>query len=166
MQQRCSHAAGTGQRKGRCLPEQTPARIDWSADGLDQSSKGRDDVATRLNEPAVKHAQALIEEGLFVDDERDAWSEDHLTAQQENGFIKAKGWREYAKWHLGIDDEADAETKEHYKFPYGDFEKVHRCGVLAAESRAGQYKYRDIEDAAAHLHGMLDALREAEARPS
>jgi hypothetical protein len=30
--------------------------------------------------------------------------------------------------------------------------------VLAAESRAGQYKYRDIELAAAHLHGMLEEL--------
>ncbi|WP_437312354.1 hypothetical protein [Sorangium sp. So ce388] len=41
---------------------------------------------------------------------------------------------------------------------HGDFEAVHRCGVLTAESPAGQYKYQDIELAAAHLHGMLDAL--------
>jgi hypothetical protein len=47
----------------------------------------------------------------------------------------------------------------HHKFPYGDFERVHRCGVLAAESRAGQCKYHDIELAVADLHGMLDALR-------
>jgi hypothetical protein len=40
---------------------------------------------------------------------------------------------------------------------YGDFENVHRCGVLNAESRAGQYKHFDIENAAAHLHGMIDA---------
>jgi hypothetical protein len=32
-----------------------------------------------------------------------------------------------------------------------------RCGVLAAESRAGQYNHDDIKAAAAHLHGMLDA---------
>jgi hypothetical protein len=38
-------------------------------------------------------------------------------------------------------------------------ERVHRCGVLAAESRAGQRKYHDIEHAVADLHGMLDALR-------
>jgi hypothetical protein len=31
--------------------------------------------------------------------------------------------------------------------------------VLAAESRAGQYKYYDIENAAAHLHGMIDAAQ-------
>jgi hypothetical protein len=34
---------------------------------------------------------------------------------------------------------------------------VHRCALLAAESRAGQYQYLDIELEVAHLHGMLDA---------
>jgi hypothetical protein len=51
--------------------------------------------------------------------------------------------------------------KSHWKFPYGDFENVHRCGVLAAESRAGQRKYGDIESAAAHPHGMLEAIASA-----
>jgi hypothetical protein len=114
-------------------------------------------MATRLNESAFDHAKALIEEGLFVDDERDAWSEHRPSAEAENRFIASEGWTEFAKWYLGIDDEADEETKEHYKFPYGDFKKAHRCGLLAAESRAGQYKHTDIEQAAAHLHGMIDA---------
>jgi hypothetical protein len=35
---------------------------------------------------------------------------------------------------------------------------VHRCAVLSAEPRAGQYKYTEIELAAAHQHGMLDEL--------
>jgi hypothetical protein len=60
-----------------------------------------------------------------------------------------------------VDDEFDEDKESHYKFPYGDFEKVHRCGVLAAEVRAGQRKYIDIENAAAHLHGMLDVLMSA-----
>ncbi|MET8807826.1 hypothetical protein [Streptomyces sp. NPDC004546] len=51
------------------------------------------------------------------------------------------------------------ETKGRYKFPYGVFERVHRCGVLSAEVRAGQQKYADIENAAAHLHGLLDGRR-------
>jgi hypothetical protein len=101
----------------------------------------------------------LIEQRRFVDDERDEWSEHQPSAEAENRFIKANGWREYARWHLGIDDEADEATKERYKFPYGDFVKLHRCGLIAAEVRAGQYKYHDIERAAAHLHGLLDALR-------
>jgi hypothetical protein len=32
--------------------------------------------------------------------------------------------------------------------------------VLSAESRAGQYKHFDIERAAAHLHGMIEELRQ------
>ncbi|MEA2662188.1 MAG: hypothetical protein QOH08_1760, partial [Chloroflexota bacterium] len=37
-------------------------------------------MATRLNERAFTHAKALIEDGRFVDDERDAWSEHQPTA--------------------------------------------------------------------------------------
>ncbi|HEX6510055.1 MAG TPA: hypothetical protein VF221_20695 [Chloroflexota bacterium] len=116
-------------------------------------------MAVRLYEPGFDHAKSLIDEGKVVIDERDAWSEHQPSAQQENEFIRQHGFGEYGKWHLGIDDEEGEETKERYKFPYGDFERVHRCGVLAAESRAGQYKYSDVERAAAHLHGMLDAVR-------
>jgi hypothetical protein len=36
-----------------------------------------------------------------------------------------------------------------------DFIRMH--GYDEAESRAGQYKHYDIENAAAHLHGMIDA---------
>jgi hypothetical protein len=58
-----------------------------------------------------------------------------------------------------VPDDRDEERKARYKFPYGDFENIHRCGVLAAEARAGQRKYHDVETAAAHLHGSLDAAR-------
>jgi hypothetical protein len=37
--------------------------------------------------------------------------------------------------------------------------------VLSAESRAAQYKHDDVEAAAAHLHGMLEAARQL-ARPA
>jgi hypothetical protein len=63
---------------------------------------------------------------------------------------------------LAINDDKPEQTKGHYEFPYGDFSKVH-CGVLLAESRAGQYQHYDIENAVAHLHGMLDARKGAPA---
>ena len=62
------------------------------------------------------------------------------------------------KLFLEVDHEHPRDTKGHYKVPYGDFRNVHRCGVLSAESRAGQYKHDDVKAAAAHLHGMLEAL--------
>jgi hypothetical protein len=116
-------------------------------------------MAAKLNEPGFNQAKRLIEEGKYVLDERGLWSEHQPSTQAENEYIEAHGLVEYGRWHLGIDDEVPEDTKSHYKFPYGDFERVHRCGVLSAESRAGQYKYFDIESAAAHLHGMLDATR-------
>ena len=113
-------------------------------------------MTVKLNQRAYDHAKGLIKKDHFVVDERDAWSEHQPTAQQENDFIHKHGLGEYTKWHLGVDDEEDEDTKARYKFPYGDFEKVHRCALLAAESRAGQYKHADIEMAASHLLGMLE----------
>jgi hypothetical protein len=118
-------------------------------------------MAVTLNRSAFEHAKELINEGRFVFDERDAWSEHQPSAQQENEFIQRHGFAEYGKWHLGINNEKPEDTKGHYEFPYGDFKDVHRCGLLSAESRACQYKHYDIENAAAHLHGMLDARKGA-----
>jgi hypothetical protein len=120
-------------------------------------------MAVKLNKGAFDHAKKLINEEHVVFDERDAWSEHQPSAKQENEFLRLHGWDAYGKWYLGIDDEEDEQTKGYYKFPYGDFEQVHRCGVLSAESRAGQYKYDDIENAAAHLHGMIDAMQQSKA---
>jgi hypothetical protein len=61
---------------------------------------------------------------------------------------------EYAKWFLAIDGEKDNKTS--YKFPFGDFEKVHRGAVIAAKVRAGQYHHKDIEDAADELLQIID----------
>ena len=114
-------------------------------------------MAVKLHKIAFLYAEDLIDRGNFVFDERDAWSEHQPSAAAENEFIRDHGYEEYGKWHLGIDDAEATDAKARYKFPYGDFKKVHRCAVLSAESRAGQYKYHDIENATAHLHGMIEA---------
>ena len=116
-------------------------------------------MTVKLNERAFEHAKTLITERRFVYDERDAWSEHRPSAAKENRFIEEHGFEEYARWYLGIDSEASEDTKGHYKFPYADFEAVHRCGVIAAEVRAARLDYEDIQAAAAHLHGMLETLK-------
>jgi hypothetical protein len=121
-------------------------------------------VAVKLHRPGYEHANSLVQDGKFVFDERDDWSEHQPSAEEENAFIAQHGWTEYGRWHLGSDDEEDRETKAHWKFPYGDFAKLHRCGVLAAESRAGQYKYDDIEQAAHRLHEKMSAASPSRAR--
>jgi hypothetical protein len=120
-------------------------------------------MAVTLNRRAYEHAKELINKGRFVFDERDAWSEHQPAAQEENEFIRRHGFSEYGKWYLGINDEKREDTKGRYEFPYGDFKNVHRCGLLTAESRAGQYQHDDIESATAHLHGMLEGRKAAPA---
>ena len=123
-------------------------------------------MAVKLHRPGYDHARQLVGDERVVLDERDAWSEHQPSAAgTENAFIDEHGWAGYGRWHLAVDDEANRETKGHYKFPYGDFSAEHRCAVLAAESRAGQRKYVDVENAAAHLHGMRDALMRVGSRP-
>ena len=113
-------------------------------------------MTVKLNERAFKQAKRLIEEGKFIDDEKDAWSDHHSSTQIEKEFIEKNGLFEYGKWFLGVNDEYSEDGTRHYELPYGDFENVHRCGILAAQSRADQSKHFDIENAAADLLTVID----------
>ncbi|GAA1946360.1 hypothetical protein [Microbacterium deminutum] len=97
-----------------------------------------------------------MREGKVVRDDRDAWSEAAPSADDENSFVEKNGWTEYSHWHLGIDKQEDPETKGAYSFPFGDFTRVHRAGVIAGESRAGQYDHREIRDALKKLLDLID----------
>ena len=119
-------------------------------DALAQSSGG-----IKLNKDASEFAAKLIKEGHVIADGKGAWSKHRPSADEENQFIRVHGFGEYAKWHLGIDERYGVNTKRRYKFPYGDFKDVHRCGLLAARSRAAQFKYSDIDDAVARLIEMI-----------
>jgi len=109
----------------------------------------------KLNDNAVAFATQLIKEGHFTADGKGAWREHRPSADQENEFIRLHGFGEYAKWHLAVDERYAENTKRRYKFPYGDFSNVHRCGLLAARSRAAEYRYHDVEDAAVRLIQMI-----------
>ncbi|MDH2426849.1 hypothetical protein [Sphaerisporangium sp. TRM90804] len=118
-------------------------------------------MAVKLNRRSFDFAKKRVGDGHHVLDQNDDWSEHRPSAGQENDFIEKHGFAEYEKWFLGVDDEHAEGTKGRHKFPYGDFTDVHRCGVIAAEVRAAQNDYTDIEKAATHLLGMLDELRDS-----
>ncbi len=48
-------------------------------------------MAIKLNQAAFDHAKRLIEEGQFLGDDRDAWSEHQPSTQEENEFIRRHG---------------------------------------------------------------------------
>jgi hypothetical protein len=113
-------------------------------------------MSVKLNKQALKHARQLIKSGKVVRDRRDDWSEDALPAKDENAWLKKHDWDDFASWHLGVDRKASPETKGRYSFPMGDYQKLHRCAVLAMETRAAQYGHRDIAKASKKLLTMID----------
>ncbi|WP_431791136.1 hypothetical protein [Microbacterium paraoxydans] len=114
-------------------------------------------MAIELNRPALKLARSLVRDGKVVRDERDDWSEAAPSAEDENRFIDERGWTEFAHWHLGIDKSENPETKKAYSFPFGDFQKVRRSGVISGESRAGQYDHEEIRDELRKLLDLIDS---------
>ncbi|HWD81306.1 MAG TPA: hypothetical protein VG497_20570 [Kribbella sp.] len=113
-------------------------------------------MTVKLNEKAFEHAKFLVGKGQTTKDERDDWSEHAPTAAEQNAYLEKHGWDDYGLWFLGIDTEMGEETKGRYEFPYGDFRRVHRCGVISAESRAAQYNHPEIQHALEKIHELLD----------
>ena len=109
-----------------------------------------------LNPDAFDNARRLITDGAVVRDDRDDWSEHAPSTDKENSFIEQHGFGEFAAWHLGVDKSQPEETKGRYRFPFGDFAKVHRCGVIALESRAAQNDHDSIAKAAKKLLDQID----------
>jgi hypothetical protein len=68
-------------------------------------------MAEKLNHAGFEFAKALVHKGKVVRVERDDWSEHQPSTEKENEFIRLHGFAEYAKWHLGIDDQKTEDTK-------------------------------------------------------
>jgi hypothetical protein len=113
-------------------------------------------MTIELNKPALRHARALVRDGKVVRDGQGDWAEAQPTPDEENSFVERDGWTEYSHWHMGIDKSADRETKDAYSFPFGDFRRVHRSGVIAGEVRAAQFDHTEIRDALKKLLELID----------
>jgi hypothetical protein len=110
-----------------------------------------------VNRAGLAKARRLIKNHQYVLDSD--WSEANPTATRQNSYLKEHDWAEYGRWFLAIDREASEETKDRFNFPFGDFRRLHRAGLIAAKQRAAQNGYRTIENAADRLLTLLDEGR-------
>jgi hypothetical protein len=108
----------------------------------------------KLNDAGRRKARRMIESSQYVLES--TWSDANPSVDDENAFLDAHSWSEYGEWHLGVDDAATPKTKERYGFPFGDFRRVHRSGLIAAKQRAAQNDYQEVERAADELLTLLD----------
>ena len=111
----------------------------------------------RVNEPAVRQARKLIDQGDF--DDETPWSDAAPAADDANEEIDQDGFEDFAAWHLAENPDATEGTKGRYRFPYGDFEKVNRAALIHAKQRASQNGHEEIEKAADDLLERLDRKR-------
>jgi hypothetical protein len=108
-----------------------------------------------VNKAAVANARRLIDARQYVLDSD--WGEVQPRADDQNAYLDAHSWDEYASWHLGLTEGASDETKARYAFVYGDFRRVHRTGLIACVYRASEWRHKAVELAAHELLQHLDA---------
>lgn len=118
---------------------------------------GDDDPMAKydINPSAVQWAETLIDKRQYVLDSD--WGEVQPRADAQNDYLDGHGWDEYARWHLGLTEGANDETKARYAFVYGDFRRVHRSGLIACVYRAAEWRHKAVELAAHELLQRLDA---------
>ena len=108
-----------------------------------------------VNPDGVAWARKLIDGRQYVLDSD--WGEVQPRASDQNDYLEAHSWEEYARWHLGLTDGARDETKARYAFVFGDYRRVHRIGLIACLYRAAEWRHKDVELAAHDLLQRLDA---------
>ena len=109
---------------------------------------------TGINRSGITQAASLESQGKVI--KPSSWNPP--SAAEENSYIEENGMAAYGKWLLGIDANADIETKEHWHYIYtSDFENVDRAGLIAIRQRAGQQNQTDVFNAAGKLLEKIDA---------
>ena len=107
-----------------------------------------------VNEAGVAKARRLIESRQYVLDSD--WGAVQPRAADENAYLEAHTWDQYAEWHLGLTEGAADETKARYAFVFGDFRRIHRTGLIACHYRAAEWRHKAVELAAHDLLQLLD----------
>jgi hypothetical protein len=111
-------------------------------------------ATTGINKAGVTKAMSLVMDGKVI--KSSSWNPP--SASEENTYIEKNGMAAYGKWFLGIDAQANAETKQHWHYIYtSDFVNVDRAALIAIRQRAGQQKQSDVFNAAGKLIAKIDA---------
>ena len=102
----------------------------------------------------MARARRVIEARQYVLDSD--WGDVQPSADDENAFLESHSFAEYGEWHLGLTEGANEDTKARYAFVYGDFRRLHRSGLIAAQYRAAEWRHKEVELAAHKLLQLLD----------
>ena len=121
----------------------------------EEASESRD--INKLNQKGYDYALSLVNAG-DVDKEGD-WD---FSAEDGNKLLGADGddWANYGKYFMGIDSEADSDTKGYYGYPFGKDGKVYRKALIAIRQYSGRFNLDDIFNGAGKLLDIIDEEEE------
>ena len=108
-------------------------------------------MSVSLNSKGNNAARNLIGRGKVNKDS--PWS---FSAEDGNSILGEDNWDNYSKWHLGFESDAEAESKDAYKYPFGKAGQVYRSALVAVRQRASQQKHNDIFEAVGKLIALID----------
>jgi hypothetical protein len=74
-------------------------------------------MSVKLHRLSYEYAKNLISNRQCVLDERSDWTDHRPARTAEGRFIEQHGFAEYAKWHLGEDDEEPEGNSAGTSFP-------------------------------------------------
>ena len=109
-----------------------------------------------VNDEAVAYVRELIDKRQYVLRQR-LGRRCSRTPRPRTRYLERHGWAAYGRWHLGLTEGANDETKARYAFVVGDFRRVHRSGLIACVYRASEWRHKEVELAAHDLLQHLDA---------
>ena len=109
-----------------------------------------------VNPDAVAFVRERIDARQYVLDSD--WGRSQPDADAENAYLETHTWDDYARWHLGLTEGANDQTKARYAFVCGDLRRVHRSGLIACVYRASEWRHKEVELAAHELLQHLDAV--------
>lgn len=112
-------------------------------------------MALQLNADAVVFAEKMIEDGNYRINTM--WRESQ-PSEKARADLMARGWGEANKWYLGIDPTAPEGSQARLRLPVGDFNNIHRSGLIAARDEAQRQGDDAISEAADELLFLFDRI--------
>lgn len=149
--EQCNNGLWKWGETGECKYETQAEAEKDNEDYYEASTENRD--INKLNPKGYDNALELVKAGKV--DKDGEWD---FTTDDGNALLGEDGdnWSNYGKWFLGIDTQADKETKAHYGYPYGKDGRVYREALIATRQYAGRFNLDDIFDAAGKLLDIID----------
>ena len=154
--EQCNNGKWKWGETGECKYDSQEEAEKDNEDYYEASTENRE--INKLNPKGYDAALELVKAGK-VDKDGD-WD---FTADDGNALLGEEGdnWSNYGKWFLGIDTEADEETKAHFGYPYGKDGQVYREALIATRQYAGRFNLDDIFDAAGRLLDIIDEEKDS-----